>query len=123
MAATAAFVTSASATTAANAESWTCSFLISSTKTQAVASYAVSGNVLIETWANGTTERFRLIEHNEHGIVAISALAAVEPGQTTATVGFHAVAIDARTRQAWFAATSAGHGPDEMDQGTCIRGQ
>jgi hypothetical protein len=94
------------------AEGWVCSFQ-SATHQPTRVTYVVDGNELVETFQSGSVKRFQLMEHNQYGLVGISTMASVEGGQRVATVGFDAIAIDARTHEAWHA-TAVSEQPPEL---------
>ena len=88
-----------------------------------MATYKVDGNDLIETWQSGVSSKFKLLEHNQYGLVAVSTIAAIEEGQTRPSVGFGAIAIDARSRRAWHgdALSVLPENWNTVIRGTCIR--
>lgn len=94
------------------AEGWACSFQSATHKSTRV-TYVVDANELVETFQSGSVKRFQLMEHNQYGLVGISTMAAIEGGQPVATVGFDAIAIDARTHEAWHA-TAVSEQPPEL---------
>lgn len=113
-------------TPASAGEIWTCIFS-GPMGTHPVATYAIDGNNLVETWqTGGISTKLVLLENNRFGLVAVRSIAAIENGHEYPTVGFGAVAIDTSTRQAWHSdATSGGAQSGEylngLSQGTCIK--
>jgi hypothetical protein len=80
--------------TAAQAEAWTCSYLLEGIKEPFLSRFRVSPSELIETKHN---DRLRLLQNNRYGLVATNAVSAIEEGQTKATVGANIVVINKET--------------------------
>jgi hypothetical protein len=80
--------------TSAQAEAWTCSYILDGSKEPVLHRFELSPPDLIETKYN---EHYRVLQNNSYGLVATEAISGIEEGQQKATVGAHTVVINKET--------------------------
>lgn len=108
-------------------EIWACTFVSKISKAPILIGYKVIGDELLETFGSGTQDRFKLLQNNRYGLVGVSSISEIEPGQTRPTVGGSMVVIDRVTREFWFATTITGQPApltkfiNQVGRGSCIK--
>ena len=108
---------------AAKAEAWTCTYVMDGSKEASLHQFEVSPPDLVERQSN---EHYLLLQNNEFGLVATSAISAIEQGQQKPTVGASTVVINKQTGDFWWGTLIAGLDPalegiNKPIRGKCIR--
>jgi hypothetical protein len=110
--------------TSAQAEAWTCTYILDGSTEPILHRFQLSPPDLIETTYN---EHYRVLRNNDYGLVATEAISRIEEGQQRATVGAHTVVINKETGEFWWHMLITGQGADynalnKPIKGKCIKG-
>lgn len=101
---------------------WSCSVSSSTIKTPFLVTFTINGSWLIQTGVADTKGRYDIIQNNLYGVVAVSSMSGILPGDTYPTVGLDAVIIGKKTNEVWMTGAYIGAPPgaNEPGHGPCI---
>jgi len=106
----------------AQGQVYSCTVTTASIKEPMLVTSEMRDKQLVQTWATGIKNTYEIVQNNFYGLVAVSTISEIVPGQTKPTVGVCGVAIDRKTHEIWITTIVIGMPPaaNEPAHGNCL---